>query len=149
VLVHIDASDGTLAHADAGSSIPSDEAAEKLEEVGIVADEHHVLPVGIFVDQLLKVRVARAKVKRRADFDFALVAEFVADELGGLERTLQRAGDDDVGLDFEGAEKPAHEHALLFAFGDKAALRVELCALTRNTGVRVAHEVEIHSGGRA
>ena len=57
------------------------------------------------------------------------------------------AGDNDIGLDFEGAEHAPHHHALFFAFGDKPALRVELCALAGDSSIGMAHEVEIHGRG--
>ena len=149
MLVHIDAGDSGLAHANAGSAIPGNEAAEELEEIRVVSNEEDVLTVGVLVDQLLEVGVAGAEIEGRTDFDLAVVAKLIADELGGLQSALEWAGDDDVGLDFEGAEEPAHEHALLFAFGDETAFGIELCALTRNTGVRMTHEVQVHGGGWA
>jgi len=149
VLVHIDAGDSGLAHANAGSAVPGDEATEELEEIGIVSNEQDVLPVGILVDQLLEIGVASAEVESRTDFNLGIVAKLIANKLGCLQSALERAGDDDVWLDFEGAEEPAHEHALLFAFGDEATFGIEFCALTRNTGVGVTHQVEVHGGGWA
>ena len=149
MLVHVNAGDGGFAHADARSPVPRDQATEELEEIGIVADEHDVLAVRVLIDQLLEVGIARSEIESRADFDLALVAQLVAHELGSLQCPLQGARDNHVRLDFQGSEKTAHQHALFFAFSDKAALRVELCALTRNTGVRMTHQVEIHSGGLA
>jgi hypothetical protein len=146
VLVHVDADNRPFAHANAGPAVPGDEAAEELEEVGIVANEKYVLAVGVLVDELLEIGVGCGEVKGRADFDFAFIAEFVADELSCLKGALQRAGDNYVGLDPEGAEEPTHKHALLFAFGDEAAFGVKLGAFTRNTGVRMTHEVEVHWG---
>ena len=89
MLLHVDACDGAFAHADAGSAIAGDEAAKKLEQVRIVADDEHVLPVSVFSEQLLEIGVGCAEIERRAYLDFAFVAEFVADKLGGLERALQ------------------------------------------------------------
>ena len=97
----------------------------------------------------MKVGVGGVEVERRTDFDFAFVAEFVADKLCGLQCALQRAGNDDVRLDFEGAEDAPHDHALFFAFGDQAAFRVELRALAGNSGIGMPHEVEVHMRGWA
>jgi len=63
MLVHIDACDRSLAHADAGAAVSGDEAAEELEQVRIVADEHDVLAVGVFVDQFLEVCIAGGQVE--------------------------------------------------------------------------------------
>jgi hypothetical protein len=88
--------------------------------------------------------------QRRADFDFAVVAELGADKLRGLQGALERAGDDDVHLHLEGAQHARHQHALLLAFLDQAALGVESGVLAEQSGIGVAHEVEDHgeqSGG--
>ena len=45
VVVEIDAGDGALAHADGGSAVAGDEAAEELEEDGVVSDGQHAFVV--------------------------------------------------------------------------------------------------------
>jgi len=147
MLVHIDAGDGSLAHADACSAVPGDQPPEELKQVGIVSHEHDILPVGILVNELLEIGVACAKIECGADFYLAFIAEFIANELGGLKGALQRTGNDDVGLNLQGSQEAPHEHALFFAFGDESAFGIELCAFPGNTGVCMTHEIEIHGGG--
>src|SRR5579859_676087 len=118
MLFHIDTCDRTFAHADAGSAIAGDEPAKELEKIRIVADHEHVLPVCELPEELLEIGVGCTEIERRAYLDLAFIPEFVADELGGLERALQRAGNNDIRLNFEGAEHASHRHALLFTFGD-------------------------------
>jgi len=88
VLIHINACDRGLAHADAGSAVAGDDAAEELEEIRVVSDEEDVLAIGAFVNELLEVGIAGAEVESGADFDFAVVAEFIANELGSLKGAL-------------------------------------------------------------
>ena len=144
VLFHVDARDRAFAHADTCSAIAGDEAAEELEEIGIVADHEHVLPVSVLPEELLEIGVGCVEIERRTYLDLAFVSEFIADKLRGLERTLQGAGNNDIGLDFEGAKHAPHHHALLFAFRDEASFGVELNALAGNSSIGMAHQVEIH-----
>lgn len=146
MLIHVDASNRTFAHADAGSAIAGNQAAQELEEIRIVSDEEDVLAVGVLVDEFLEIGVGGAEVEGGADFNLAVIAKFVADELGGLESAFERAGDDDIGLDFESAEQAAHQHALLFTFRDEPALCVELGSIAGDSSVGVAHEVKVHGG---
>lgn len=139
VLFHVDACDRALAHADAGSAIAGDEAAKELEEIRIVADHEHILTVSILPEELLEIGVGCTEIERRAYLDLAFIPEFVADELGGLERTLQWAGNNDIGLNFKGAKHASHRHALFFAFSDEASFRVELNALAGNSSIGMAH----------
>ena len=146
MFVHIDSRHRGFAHSHACRAVSGDQAAQELEQVRVVSDEKDVLAIGIPVDQLLKIGIARANVERRANFDFSLVAKFVTDKLRGLERTLQWTGDDDVWLDFEGAEKTTHQHALFLAFGNEAALGVKLCTITGNSGIGMPHQMKVHGG---
>ena len=84
MLVHIDASDRSLAHPDTGTTVSRNDSPQKLEEVRVVSDEHHILPVGVLVDQLLEISVSGAQVESGADFNLAVVGKFVANELGCL-----------------------------------------------------------------
>ena len=126
VPVHIDAGDGALAHADGGAAVAGDQAAEELEQVGVVADHQHAFAVGsTLTSMLLEVLEVGGRTERGAHFDLGLVAELRADKLRGLQGALERAGDDHIDLHFEGAEDARHQHALLLAFLDKGALGVE------------------------
>ena len=139
MLFHVDACYAALAHADACPAIAGDEPAKELEEVRIVADHEHVLPVCVLSQELLEIGVGCSEIERRAHFNLAVIPEFVADKLGGLERALQWAGNNNVGLNFERAEHAPHDHALLFALRDEPTLRVELRALAGNSSIGMAH----------
>ena len=147
MLVHIDASDRAFTHADPCCSIARDQAAEKLEHIGIVPDEKNILAICVFVDKLLEFGVTGAAIQRRADLDSSFIAEFVADELRRLKSALQRARDNDVRLDFQSAKEPAHQHALFLAFRNKTAFSVKLRAITWNAGIGMPHEVKVHGSG--
>lgn len=145
--VHVDAGDGALSHADGGGAVAADEAAEELEDVGIVADGQDALAVGIFGEHLLEVGVIGAEGEGGADFDFGFVAQLGADKLRGLEGALEGAGDDDVNLHLEGAEDAGHQHALVFSFLDEGPLGVESRVPAGHSGIGVAHQVEVHRVG--
>ena len=145
MLFHVNAGDGTLAHADACSTVAGDETAEELEEIRIVADDEHVLTVSVFSEQVLEVGEGGTEIESRTDLDLAFIAELIADELGRLQSALQRAGNDDIRLDLEGAQHTSHDHALFFAFRDEPPFGVELDALAGNTSIGMTHEVEVHN----
>jgi len=149
MLFHIDASHGAFAHAHAGSAVSGDEASEELKQVRIVSDDQNILPVCIFVQQLLEVRVGGVEIERRTNLDFAFVTEFIAHKLCGLQRALKRAGQDDIGLNLERAQDSPHDHALFFSFGDQTAFSVEFRAFAGNSGIGMPHEVEVHMRGWA
>ena len=103
--VEVDAGDGALAHADGCAAVAGDEAAQKLEHVGVVADDQDAFAVGIFGQHLLEVGVvSRLSAKCRADLDFGLIAQLRAHKLRGLQGALEGAGDDDIDLHLEGAQ---------------------------------------------
>ncbi len=139
MLVHVDARHRALSHPHARRAIPGDQSAKELEQVGVVSYEKNVLAIGILIDELLEIGEACADVQRRADLNFGVVTEFVADKLRCLKGALQLTGDNNVGLNLEGAEKAAHQHALLLAIGDKAAFGVELRTFTGNSGIGMPH----------
>ncbi len=143
-MIHVDAGHRALAHADAGAAIAGDDAAEELEEIGIVADQQHAFAVGILLNQLLESGIIGVRPQRRADLDLGLVAQFSTDKLRGLQGTLEGAGDDDVDLHLERAQQPRHEHALLLAFLDQAPFGVEDGIAAGESGIGVAHEIEVH-----
>ena len=145
MVVEVNAGDGALAHTDGGAAVAGDEAAEKLKEDGVVADGQHAFAAGVLDEHVLKGFEGRVGGEGGADLNFAVVAELGADELRGLQGALERAGDDDVDLDFEGAQHAGHEHALVFSLFDEASLGVEGGIPTEESGIGVAHEVEDHS----
>src|ERR1019366_10118280 len=103
VVVKIDAGDRALAHADGGAAVAGDEAAEKLEQDWIVAHSQHSFAAGVFDQHVLESTEGRVGQERVADFNLAVVAELGADKLCGLQSALERAADDYVHLNFEGA----------------------------------------------
>ncbi len=143
----IDARDRALAHAHAGAAVAGDEPAEELEQVGIVADHQHAVAIGVLFKQLLEVLKVGGRIERGAHFDLGLVAELGADKLRGLQGALERAGDDHIDLDVEGAEGAGHQHALLLAFFDKGALGIQGGIFAPDARVSVAHEIENHRVG--
>src|SRR5579871_1804230 len=141
MFIHIDSGDRGFAHSDAGSAIAGNEAAEKLEKIGIVADDENVLTVSVFSQKLLEIREGRIEVERGAYLDFAFITKLVPDKLCCLQRALQWAGNDDVRLNLQRPQNSPHNHALFFALSNKTALRVSLRALTRNSSIGMAHQV--------
>jgi len=139
VAVHIDAGDGAFAHADGGSAVAGDEAAEELEEVGVVSNDQDAFAVRIFCDEGLEVGVVCMEAEGWADFDFGFIAELGADKLGGLKGAFERAGDDDVHLNFERGENARHEHALLFSLFDEGSLAVKDWIVARDACIGVPH----------
>jgi len=144
VAIHIHAGDCAFAHADGGSAVAGDHAAEKLKHVGVVADYEDAFAVRVFGEHLLEVGVVGAEVECRADFDFGFVAKLRADKLGGLEGALERAGDDDVDLHLERREKPRHEHALLFSLFDEGSFAIKDVIFASQACIGVPHQVKVH-----
>ena len=52
--IHVDAGDGALSHADGGTAVAGDHAAQELEEVGVMAHYQHAFAVRIFDQHLLE-----------------------------------------------------------------------------------------------
>ena len=103
MVVKIDAGDGALPHADGCSAVAGDEPAEELEEDGVVADGQHAFAVRVLRQHVLEGAEVRIGGQGGADLDLGVVAELGADKLRGLHGALERAGDDDIHLDLEGA----------------------------------------------
>ena len=53
-----------FAHPHAGAAVTGDETTDKLEKIRIMSDNEHVLPVGVFFQELLKVGIGGIEVKR-------------------------------------------------------------------------------------
>ena len=147
MLVHIHAGDRRFSHAARGPAVAGDEAPETLEKAGIVPDTENALAIGILGQKLLEIRVTSIQSEGRTDFNFGVVPQLRAHELGGLQGALQRAGDDHVNRRFEGAQYARHQHALLFALLDEASLAVKDGIFANGSGIRMAHEIENHGDG--
>jgi len=145
MVVKIDAGDGAFPHADRGASVAGDEAAEKLKQDGVMADGEHAFAAGILNQHVLEGGKVCIGQEGSADFDLGVIAELGSDKLGGLHGALERAGDDDVDLDLEGAQHAGHQHALVLAFLDEAPLGVESGILSKHSCTGVTHQVEDHS----
>jgi len=149
--VQIDTGNRALSHANGGASIAGDQAAEEIEDIGVVADGQYPFAVGILRQHLLKVSVIGSGRQSRAYLDFCLVAQLSGDKLRRLKGALQGARDDYIHLHFECVHNAGHQHALVLALFDEGSLGVESGIVTSDSGVGVAHEVEVHgvgSGGR-
>ena len=139
VAIEIDAGDGALPHADGGSAVGGDQAAQELEEIGIVADCQDAVVAGIFGQHLLEVGVAGVQPQGRTDLHFGVVTQLRADKLRGLQGALEGAGDDHVHLHLERAQHARHQHALVLAFLDEAPLGIEGGILAAKSSIGVAH----------
>jgi len=150
MLGHVDASDAAFAQANAAASvrmpvsIAGNQPCDELMEVGIVTHHQHALAIGILRDQLLEGGKLPIGSQHRRIQDGLIEAHFRCYKLGCLPRSLERAGDDDIHLHLEPGEDTGHQHALLLAFLDQAALDVEKWIFARNASICVAHEIEIH-----
>jgi len=141
VLVHVDAGNGSLAHSNSGASVGGNQAADKLEQVGIMADNQDVLAIRVFFKHLLKGGEVRLGRESRTDLNLAFVPQLVAHKLRSLQGALQWARDDQVWLYFKSIQNAAHHHALFFAFFDETALGVEFRTLAGYASIGVAHQV--------
>ena len=121
----VDARHGAFAHADAGTAISGDDAAQELEKIGIVSHQEYAIAVGILLQQLLESDVIRIRPQRRTDLDLGFVSQFCADELRGLQGPLQGTRGNHVHLHLQRAQHARHEHALFFSFFDESALGIE------------------------
>ncbi len=108
MLAHIDASDSAFADADACAPIAGDYAAQKFEEIGIVAHDEHVAAVGILFEQFLETDEVSVRRQRGADLNLSVVTHLRANELGSLHRALKRAGDNQVDLNAQRTEHASH-----------------------------------------
>lgn len=142
--IHVDARHRALAHAHTRSAIARDDAAQEFEKIGVVANQQHAFAVGVLLNQLLESGIVGVRAQSRADFNLGLVAQFSPDKLRGLERSLQWTGDDDVHLHLESAHQARHQHALIFSFLDQPPFCVQNGIASGESGIGVAHEVEIH-----
>jgi len=90
-----------------------------------VADEEEVLALGALAEEVLEVFEGCFGGERGGVEDLGFVAGLGADERGGLEAALERAGDDEVELDVQGVEHMRELEAVLFACLIEGAFGVE------------------------
>jgi len=106
----------------------TDDAAEKVAQIGIVADEQDGILARVFLEELLEVGKAGLGAQRVLFDELAFVAHFISDQGGGLHGAFERAGNDDLDLHAEGCESAADEAALLDAVFVERALFIFLGA---------------------
>ena len=155
----VDAGDCALTQPDCASArrrgmrmaipVPGDQFGDELMQVGIMTHDQDTFAILVLCDQLLqRSAIAVGREGWRGE-DRGLETDLGGDELGGLTSSLERAGDDDVNLRFETSQDSGHQHALLLAFFDQAALGIEDRIFAGDASVCVAHEIEIHGFNRA
>jgi len=103
----------------------TEEVAQKLRDVGVVAYDEDVLGGGVFAQEALELREGCGGGERVGDDDFLLVTSFGGDELGGLLAAFERAGDDEVEAEIEGVEDVGELEALGLAVLVEGTLDVE------------------------
>ena len=89
-----EASEGAFAKPDAGcgdSGGGDEQRAEKIGEVGVVADDEEIFGFGAVVQKLLEVPQSCRGSQRGRVQDLRFVAGFGADQGGGLKAALERA----------------------------------------------------------
>ena len=114
------------------------------KKIGVVADDEDVVVFHQAADQVLELLHPGFGGQTFGYLDFAVVAGLSADQRCGLERALERAGDDAVELDIESAEKDADEDALLLAFFVEGPFYIDLGVGAARARAGMAKNVEIH-----
>jgi hypothetical protein len=125
--------------------MPADELDEKGCDVGVVADDHHVLIGRALVQEALELRVGCAGREGVGDEDGGLVTGLGADELRGLQAALEWAGDDEIEVDRERAEDVREMDAVALSVLVERAFDVDngIGAACARTGV--AKDEQIHA----
>ncbi len=140
--VHVDARNGAFAHADGGAAVAGNQAAEKLEQVGIVPHGQDSFAVGILRQQCPGNRrncafnPSAGLISTLASYPSSVPTNCAVcrARFSGLE-TITSIGA------FERAQHPRHQHALLLAFLDQAAFGVEKGIVANGSGIRMAHQI--------
>ncbi len=117
--LEVDAGERAFAEADAGGAgggvvvgADAEEMAEELGDVGVVADDEDVFGGGAVAQKALELGEGGGGSERGGDEDLLLVAGLGGDELGGLLRALEGAGDDEVEVELESVEDVGELEAL-------------------------------------
>ena len=151
----VDAGDGSFAEpdtgfvgragdAEAGSAADSEERAKKDGKIGVVPNDQDVVIAVETADHLVEGGDAGVGAECFRDEDSGVIAGFGADERSGLERALERAGDDEIKLYIQGIEVAADEQTLLLALLVEWAPDVNEGICAARSGAGVAKDVEIH-----
>jgi hypothetical protein len=89
-----------------------------------MADEKQIFAVLTFAKEIVEVGQGGFRGETVGGEDAGFVAGFGGDELSGLERALERAGDDEIEVDLEGVEDMGEVEAVLLAFSIEWTLEV-------------------------
>jgi len=124
-------------------------AANKLHEegrdVGVMADDHHVLVGGGLVEKTLELWPGGVGGEGVGDEDGSLVAGLCADELGRLETALERTGDDEIEVDGECVEDVRELQALTLAVFVERTFDVNGRIGAARAGTGVAKKEQVHA----
>ena len=140
----VDTGDGAFAETGADAAGGRQERSEEDGEIRVVADDQDVFVLVETADEVVKLLHGGFRRESFRDLDFAFVAGFGADQRGGLQGALERAGDDAVELNIESAEKAADEEALLLAFLIEGAFDVDGGVGAASARAGMTKNVEIH-----
>ena len=119
----------------------AEQVAEKLGDVGVVADDENVLRGGPVAEKALELGEGRGGSKRGGDQDFLFVAGLGSNELGGLLGALEGARDDEIEVGIEGVEDVGELQALCLAVLVEGTLDIEERIGAANTGAGVAENI--------
>ena len=119
----------------------AEQVAEKLSDVGIVADDEDVLVGAAVAQQALELGEGGGRRKGVGDKQLLLVAGFGGDELGGLLGALEGARDNKVKVGLECIEDVGKLQALGLAVLVEGTLDVEERIGAANTGAGVAENI--------
>ena len=104
-----------------------------------MADHEDIVVAAALVQKALKLAEIGAGFEGLGVEDLGFVAHFRADQLGGLQAALERAGDDEIETDFKTAENGGKLQAVPFAVLVQRAFDVELGVEAAGAGAGVAH----------
>jgi len=144
----VDAGERAFAQTNAGGGgrwivvgADAEQVAEKLGDVGVVADDENVLRGGPVAEKALELGEGRGGSKRGGDQDFLFVAGLGSNELGGLLGALEGARDDEIEVGIEGVEDVGELQALCLAVLVEGTLDIEERIGAANTGAGVAENI--------
>ena len=122
-----------------------EERAEEGGEVGVVADDQHVFALGVVMQQALELLEGGGGGERVGLQNGRLVAGLGADEGGGLQAALERAGDDEVELDVQRIEDVSELQAVALALFVERSFDIEEGIGAAGSGTGVTEDEQIHN----
>jgi hypothetical protein len=124
--------------------VSHEQGAEEELQVGVVADDEEVFVIAAGLQKAVEVGDGGFRGEGGGLQDLGLVAGFGGDELGGLERSLERAGDDEVEVDLEGVEQMGEVQAVLLSLSIERTLEIEEWIGAAGSGAGVTENEQIH-----